>query len=212
MDRHDSPEGRDARRQFLVGTLALAASGCFGSFGATNALYDWNVEVSDSKWLRWLVFLVLIILPVYGLFILADALVINTIEFFSGKNPVSGSQVGLKDGSTLHSSRTKDPNLVRHEHRKDGEVVRVLYVRRVSEGELHLLDGQQQLLAKALRRADGAFELFDARGKRLSVVAADKLPAISRALQAGKTPTQAVLENVEDSGLQLALADSSVRG
>jgi hypothetical protein len=203
---------REARRQFLAGSLALAASGCFGSFGATNALYDWNTEVSDSKWLRWLVFLVLIILPVYGLFILADALVINTIEFFSGKNPVSGGTTALGDGNTLHSSRTEDPNLVRHEHRKDGKVVRVLYVRRLSADELQLLDEKLQLLAKATRRADGAFELRDAKGRRVTVIEADKLPAISRALDAGKTPTQAVLEATEDPGLQLALSGAPGRG
>ena len=163
-----------SRRAMLAGTLALAASGCWGKFGATNALYDWNKGVSDSKWLRWLVFLLFIILPVYGLFIIADALVLNTIEFFSGDNPVGGGHAELEDGHTLDSKRTSDPNVIRHEHRQHGKLVQVLYMRRVNDDELQLLDEHMRLLARARVLPNGEVELRDPNGKLLSTLDADK--------------------------------------
>ena len=138
-----------SRRAALTAALSLFATGCFGEFAATRALYKWNTDVSDNKWLRWLVFLVLAILPVYGLFILADAIVINTIEFFSGDNPVSHSHSSSSNGHTLASTRTGDPNLIKHEEKdKDGKVVRTFYVRRVSDHEVVLLDEKMRVVSR----------------------------------------------------------------
>lgn len=182
------------RRDFLIALAALCGSGCFGKFGATNALYDWNVEVSDNKWLRWLVFLVLVIVPVYGLFIIADALVINTIEFFSGNNPVGGGHVKLQNGQTLTSMRTSDPNVIRHEHRKDGKLVRVVYVRRVGEHEMRLCDQAGHILARARLLANGAVELYDGRGKRLRTVTPREQEHIGRLVGSGVSPSQALAD------------------
>lgn len=185
---------RPDRRDFLIALAALCGSGCFGKFGATNALYDWNVGVSDNKWLRWLVFLVLVIVPVYGLFILADALVINTIEFFSGNNPVGGGHVKLENGHTLASTRTSDPNVIRHEHRKDGKLVQVVYVRRVDEDEMQLCDEAGRILARARLLANGAVELYDAHGKRVHTVTRKEQEHIGRLVSDGVSPSQALAE------------------
>jgi hypothetical protein len=181
-----------SRRSLLVGALALSASGCWGKFGATNALYDWNHGVSDSKWLRWLVFLLFVILPVYGLFIIADALVINTIEFFSGDNPISGGHAKLEDGHTVDSTRTSDPNVVRHEHRQHGKLVQVLYMRRVDDDELQLLDDKMRLIARARVLPNGDVELRDPNGKLLSSLDADKQARIAAALESGAMPSMAM--------------------
>lgn len=66
---------------------ALAAS-CYGPFNATRSLYKWNGEVTDSKWGNEAVFLGLAILPVYGIFMLGDAIIFNSLEFWGAKNPV----------------------------------------------------------------------------------------------------------------------------
>ena len=67
-----------------------AATGCYGSFGLTKKLHRWNGGVGN-KWVNWIVFLGLNIVPVYGLFIIADAFILNTVEFFTGSHPVGGS-------------------------------------------------------------------------------------------------------------------------
>lgn len=65
-------------------------NGCFGSFSATRFLYNFNEGVSSNVFLQTLVMWCFTILPAYELFILADWLVINIIEFFAG-GPVIGS-------------------------------------------------------------------------------------------------------------------------
>jgi hypothetical protein len=162
MTRHGEAP-RTTRRALLVsGACVLASSGCFGSFSLTGMLYDWNGRVSDDKWVRWLVFLGLVILPVYKLLILADMLVLNTIEFWTGDNPAGGARISdLGEGHTLTSIQTADPDLVRHEHRYHGSLVRILYVRRSDDGNVQLLDVHGQVLSKTRQDESGAIMLLD---------------------------------------------------
>ncbi len=71
-------------------TIALAAclstTSCIGPNNAFNSLSTWNSKLSDSKWLNELVFLGLNIIPVYPLFLFADNLLFNSVEFWTGKN------------------------------------------------------------------------------------------------------------------------------
>lgn len=67
---------------------AFLFSSCIGSFGLHGKLLSWNQGVGD-KFVNELVFLAFNIIPVYGVCYLADALVINSIEFWSGSNPMA---------------------------------------------------------------------------------------------------------------------------
>ena len=67
---------------------SLLFSSCVGSFGLFNRLSSWNQSIG-SKFVNELVFLAFNIVPVYGVSYLADALVINSIEFWSGSNPTA---------------------------------------------------------------------------------------------------------------------------
>jgi hypothetical protein len=73
----------------LAGCITL--SSCVGSFNLTNKVLNWNKNLGN-KFVNELVFVALNIIPVYELSILIDAVVINTIEFWTGSNPV---QAGL---------------------------------------------------------------------------------------------------------------------
>jgi hypothetical protein len=190
-----------SRRAALTTALSLFATGCFGEFAATHSLWKWNAEVSDSKWLRWLVFLVLAILPVYGLFILADAIVINTIEFFSGDNPISHTHVKLENGHTLASTRTSEPNLIKHEEKdKDGKVVRTFYVRRVSEHEVVLLDEKMRVVSRVHVKQRLAV-VTDGSGRVLASLDADQVERAVTALQKGMPASQAVGAELEASAV-----------
>ncbi len=72
----------------LSGTILF--SSCVGSFGLFNRLSSWNNQIGN-KFTNELVFLALNIIPVYGVAYLADALVINSIEFWSGSNPMANA-------------------------------------------------------------------------------------------------------------------------
>lgn len=67
---------------------SLLSSSCIGSFSLSNRLLSWNRNVSN-KFLNELVFFAFWVLPVYEFCGLADVLVLNSIEFWSGNNPVA---------------------------------------------------------------------------------------------------------------------------
>ena len=70
----------------LIGSLLFTS--CVGSFKLTNNLLAWNRNL-DNKFVNELVFLAFCIVPVYEITLLADSLVLNSIEFWSGRNPIS---------------------------------------------------------------------------------------------------------------------------
>ncbi|MBD5270246.1 MAG: DUF3332 domain-containing protein [Bacteroides sp.] len=72
----------------LAGTLSL--NSCIGSFALTKKVMTWNNQVGN-KFLNELVFFAFWVLPVYEVTALADVLVINSIEFWSGSNPMEAS-------------------------------------------------------------------------------------------------------------------------
>lgn len=69
--------------------ITLSQQGCIGSFQLTNNLYNWNKSEVGGKWGSELVFVAFVIIPVYGVTILADGIVLNSIEFWTGSNPMA---------------------------------------------------------------------------------------------------------------------------
>jgi len=79
---------------FLLASVVSASTllaGCYGSFALTKKVHEWNGEVSPNKFVQWLVFLGLNVIPVYGIAVAVDVLVANTLEFWTGSNPVGGT-------------------------------------------------------------------------------------------------------------------------
>lgn len=70
----------------MCGTITF--SSCIGSFNLTNKLLSWNKTVG-SKFANELVFFCFWVVPIYEVSIIADVLVLNSIEFWSGSNPVA---------------------------------------------------------------------------------------------------------------------------
>jgi hypothetical protein len=70
-------------------------SSCLGGFRAFNSLLDFNNSISQSRFVNNLVFWVLWIIPVYGLFMFGDLIIFNLIEFWSGSNPL-----GMEEGES----------------------------------------------------------------------------------------------------------------
>lgn len=71
----------------LISGVFLLSS-CIGSFNLTRTVLDWNRSVGD-KFVNELVFLALNIVPVYSVAVFVDAVVLNTIEFWTDENPMS---------------------------------------------------------------------------------------------------------------------------
>ena len=75
-------------------------SSCIGSFGLHSKLVSWNQGIG-TKFVNELVYLAFNIIPVYGVCYLADALVINSIEFWSGSNPMASIGETLENGYSI---------------------------------------------------------------------------------------------------------------
>ena len=73
-----------------------------GSFSLTNSLYDWNKTSVSGKWGQELVFAAFVIIPVYEFAILADGIVINSIEFWTGSNPIA-MKAGEKESKIVQN-------------------------------------------------------------------------------------------------------------
>ena len=73
----------------ITGFLPLATAGCIGRFELTRKVYQFNREIDPNKWIQWLAFLVLNVIPVYGFAVMIDALFANSVEFWTGDNPVT---------------------------------------------------------------------------------------------------------------------------
>lgn len=84
----------------LAGSLMLGS--CIGSFNLTTKLLGWNKQISN-KFVNELVFVAFWILPVYEVSGLADLLVLNSIEFWGGQNPVAKGKkiIDGQDGKYL---------------------------------------------------------------------------------------------------------------
>ncbi len=72
----------------LLGAVSMQS--CIGSFALTSKVLGWNRQVGN-KFVNELVFFAFWILPVYEVTAIADVLVINSIEFWSGNNPLTAS-------------------------------------------------------------------------------------------------------------------------
>ena len=74
----------------LAGSILFTS--CIGSFKLWNNLRSWNESLGD-KFVNELVFIALNIVPVYEIAYLGDALIFNSIEFWSGSNPIAKNEV-----------------------------------------------------------------------------------------------------------------------
>jgi hypothetical protein len=148
-------QGSSLRRAISIAVIAaflpLATTACFGGFNLTRKVYKFNKDVSGDKWIRWLVFLVLVIVPIYGLSQLLDALLFNSIEFWTGNNPVTVDAgttrvVRVPSGETLTMTLREDRSIdvvVLHNNGK------VQHVRMVKTDEaIEAWDADGTLLAR----------------------------------------------------------------
>jgi hypothetical protein len=133
----------------VCGFLPLATTGCFGNFSLTRKVYDYNKEVSPDKWVRWLVFLVLNVIPVYGFATIFDALFANSLEFWTGENPVAAAPGAER--------------IVRGPH---GEVARATLLA-PGIADLDVVDRNGRTYALRLVREEGTIAAYERDGRFL---------------------------------------------
>ena len=162
------------RKLVIAGVLACfmtATTACYGPFNLTKNVYHWNSgikgsgEVSD-KWMKEFVFFGMIIVPVYMFSALLDGFIFNSIQFWSGDNPVKAADVN-RNGTTktvalgettIRWTQTDEGALVTYE--RHGIVERRATI--IADGSgYRLIDESGMVLAEAEYEADGAVTVLD---------------------------------------------------
>ena len=148
----------------LIVAILLVSAGCYGSFNLTRSLHDWNGRL-DGEWTSEGVFLLLVIIPVYGLTMLVDAVVLNSIEFWSGDNPVGETsmiEAGEDRAVELTRIEAGREQRVRVRLFEGEEVVDECYLVADGSGAASRQDGDGRILARAEAQADGSILVRDA--------------------------------------------------
>ena len=191
------------RRGIVVTSAATLSTACFGSFNLTRLVYDFNEDV-DNKWLRWLLFLGLVIVPVYGIATFVDAVVINSIEFWTGDNPVDAKVTPAGEGRRVVSAPTENPSVVRHEVYKGDELERVIFVERDEDGTVALRDATGKPLTVAQSSGTGV-EVVGGKGQRLVHLPGRGCKELADALDAGHPVAACTADTLERYGQGVAL-------
>lgn len=202
MKRSNAVSRRRMMSSLGLATAATLSTGCWGSFNLTGKLYDWNGSFG-SKWASWAVFLLFIIIPVYEILLIVDALIINTIEFFSGKNPVS-RRADLGDGQQLVFTPVEgDPNAVDIEHYDGEAVVRAFRIRKTRRG-FKLGDATGERLR--VQSDSEVLALTDATGTEIASLSAAARDRVVADVEAGAAPADAVIAHLDADALGRMLA------
>ncbi len=131
----------------FVCIAAITLNSCIGSFGLFNKVLSWNKTATDNKFLNELIFI--LISPAYAICGTADLLVLNTIEFWSGDNPMA-SNVGKtqsvvgSDGRLYAVTTLKDGYEIKD---ADGKQVNFTYDEREKTWSVEA-DGEKRVLLK----------------------------------------------------------------
>lgn len=162
---------------------AVFASGCYGPFYLTRKVWKFNGEVSDNKWIVEVVFLVCSWLPVYGVAVLADAIIFNSVEFWGGKNPMAEADAS----STVQTRRLVrgdyEAVLKRVPAAAGDELIIEQYVKGEPGASLRLvrrgedtvaMSGDGAVLFTARMEPDGRTVITDAGGRRLAAYSKDQ--------------------------------------
>ena len=127
----------------------LVLSGCHGSYGLTKKLLRWNGTLGN-KWLNSCVHFLLWVVPVYEVSIgLVDFLVLNTVEFWTGSNPLaSGDSYFEKDaqGNTVAAVKNADGTMSVELTTAEGQKANLTLQR--DENVVRALDAEGNLVAQ----------------------------------------------------------------
>ncbi len=94
----------------LIGALVVLSTGCTGTFKLTKKYNAWHRGM-DSKWADEGIFLGSVILPVYFVTTIGDALIFNSMEFWGEENPITSTTITAGDES-LTLTRNADGSIL----------------------------------------------------------------------------------------------------
>ena len=127
----------------------IMLTGCYGSNACFHKLHKWNGTLGN-KWLNSIVHFILQIFGVYWICLgLVDGLVLNTIEFWTGSNPLaSGDSYFEKDaqGNSVAAVKNADGSMSVELTTAEGQKANLTLQR--DENVVRALDDEGNLIAQ----------------------------------------------------------------
>jgi hypothetical protein len=155
----------------VVGSFLTVTTACYGPFNLTRNVYHWNSNIKGSsevneKWMKEFVFFGMIIIPVYMFSALLDAFIFNSIQFWSGSNPVKADDAGGDGATRVVRVGEVTVTMVERDrgatvtYERNGIVERRAIIETNATG-YRLIDETGALLAEAEKGQDGSVTLLD---------------------------------------------------
>lgn len=160
----------------------------------TKKLYMFNTGIS-GKWVRWLVFLLFFCAGVYAVASVIDALILNSVEFWTGKRPLSSTTTHqAKDAKAVVSAPGQD-TLVIEVYRGKTKVQSVALTRLQDAIQLETANGHRFFARdRQSRGADSDTQIVDATGNTLALLDASEWARAQAAMERGYTSCEALAQ------------------
>lgn len=168
--------------------LTIPMTSCIGNFALTKKVLAWNNKIGN-KFVNELVFIAFWVLPVYEVTALADVLVINSIEFWSGSNPLTASTkiIPTDHGDYLVECDGKGYTVT---HRDSGESMRLDFEEENRTWSLVTEEGNYPLMTFV----DDTHVALPAPDGTMNVYSTDRLGVMAYREKAGNAPSMMAAE------------------
>ena len=162
----------------LVAMAPFVFGGCYGTFPLTRKIYAFNGDISHDKIIKSVTFWVLVIVPVYGVGMLADAIIFNLVEFWTGEQILSVGPTTDSNGNTVCLTPSSDGRQAVLTVSRDGKVLAQEFFVKVSDTTFEVRDARGTLHGKVLKSPDGTISLTDRNGTVVRTLPAGALAAM----------------------------------
>jgi Domain of unknown function (DUF3332) len=178
---------------FVIVSFLTVTSACYGPFNLTRNVYHWNSNIKGSgevseKWMKEIVFFGMIVIPVYMFSALLDAFIFNSIQFWTGDNPIKVTQgsdghiqaVQLRD-LTIQVAWTEDHRSATLTYRQQGQDIKTARI--IEEGNgYRLIEAGGESLYVTERASDGGVNIVDGDCRLVDSVSFERLQQASNEL------------------------------
>jgi hypothetical protein len=143
----------------MLAVMMATVGGCYGSFELVKKVHKFNGTLGN-KFVNELGFLVMNIVPVYGVAAFIDAIVLNSIEFWTGRNPSTSSNdtVVPLDAAASLTLRGADGTMLLTTKTEDG--IRQYVFQKGTDGTI-VKDISGKMLARCTMTQDGGMRIYD---------------------------------------------------
>ena len=152
----------------LVLAGALSTTGCYGTFNLSQRVWHWNGHVTENRWANEGIFLVCVIIPVYGVCLFADAVFFNSWEFWTHKNLIDApagdhKTTGKLDDTHSYTLTRLSDSTVGVELFENDKLMKTFTIDQSNGQNSVLRDSDGTTLGVAEQQPDGSVQLVAAR-------------------------------------------------